>query len=110
MKRHRILTPEEKKQWDIEIEKRKKFKKLAKKREANAKLKDDLFIQEYIKLCIKHKRLLGGLSPESCITHLKYSKDVKRELYTTVFHPYNRHEDIYPEVGSGWYLRTWRKK
>jgi hypothetical protein len=109
MRRHKILTPEEKKQWDIEFKKREKFKKLAKKREAIAKLKDEEFIEEYIKLCTKYKRLLGSLSPESCITHLKYSKDIKRALINTNFHPYNRHQDKYPEVGSGWYLGNWRK-
>jgi hypothetical protein len=109
MRRHKQLTPEEKKQWDVEYTKRKKFKKLAKEREARAKLKDSLFIKDYVKLCCKHKRLLGSLSPEACITHLKYSKDIKRALSNVNFHPYNRHEDHYPDVGSGWYLGNWRK-
>ena len=109
MRRPRYLSPEKIKERKLLNEKHKKFEKLAKKREANAKLKDNKFIEEYIKLCSKHKRLLGGLSPETCITHLKYSKDIKRELSNTNFRTYNRHEDRYPDIGSGWYLGNWRK-
>ena len=109
MRRPRILTPEEKEQNKILDDNRKKFKKLAKKRETRAKLNDIAFIEEYMKLCIKHKRLIGGMSPEGSFSHLKTSKATKKAFLYTQFRVYNRHEDFFPVVRSGWYLGTWRE-
>jgi hypothetical protein len=45
MRHPRILTPEKIKRRAIEMLKQSKFKKLAKRREANAKIKDNIFIK-----------------------------------------------------------------
>ncbi len=89
------------KQFKLKID---KFRKLAQKRELYAKLKDIEFIQAYIKLCSKHKRFMGSLTPENNITHLRSSKIIKNKLNNTKFRAYNRHEDNYPTVGSGWHI------
>jgi hypothetical protein len=108
MRRARILSSKEAEQLAIEILNRSKFKRLAVRREICAKAKDRAFIEEYTKLCIKYKRLIGGLSPENNITHLKTIKATKEALKFLPFRIYNRSLDNYPKVGSGWYLGSWR--
>ncbi len=90
---------------------REKFQKLAHRREVRATKGDNAFIKDYIALCIKHRRIFGDLTSTETFNHLRSSKVVKRVLGSIGinFRSYNRHEDHFPDVGSGWHLGNWRE-
>lgn len=62
---------------------------LYKRRSKSALKKDEIFWCEYIKLCKKYRRYVGGLSAETSIVTVKKVWMIREKLDGTIPYPYN---------------------